>query len=206
MTDPEPLRPDSAESSPPGAHPYAADLDLVRRALLRDTGAVQALVQHLSRVPAAVRVKNKRMGSPLSAEEEKDTAQEALTAIWAKLSTYAGRSKFDTWIFGFAATQVLKAVQNKARNRTTSDSGALEDERAPAPKEPALDPSVVHAAIDQLEPGSAEVVRLRHFEELSFDDIAQRLGLNLNTVKARYYRSMPKLQEVLLARWEDSRS
>lgn len=206
MTDSAPIQPQPGDTHPPGPHPYAADLDLLRRALLRDPDAVQTLVQHLGRVPAAVRVKNRRMGSPLSHEEERDAAQEALTAIWAKLSTFRGTSKLDTWIFGFAATQVLKAVQTKARRRVVSDPEVLEREGAPAPDEPALDPTVVHAAIDRLEPGSAEVVRMRHFDDLSFEDIAQRTGLKQNTVKARYYRSMRKLQEALLPRWEGNQS
>ena len=206
MTDSAPIPPKPGDSDSPGAHPYAADLDLVRRALLRDPEALNTLVQHLSRVPASVRVKNKRMGSPLKAEEEKDAAQEALTAIWAKLNTFSGRSKLDTWIFGFAATQVLKAVQRKARRRIVSDPNALEGESAPSSDEPAVDSTVIHAAIDRLDPGSAEVVRMRHFEDLSFEDIALRTGEKLNTVKARYYRSMPKLQEELLPRWEGNKS
>ena len=96
---------------------YRDDRDLVQRALRKEQVAVEDLIDELARVPCIVRAKNRRIGRPLQPEEEVEVAQEALTAIWAKLHTFEGRSKFSTWLFGFAVTQVLKAVQAKRRRR-----------------------------------------------------------------------------------------
>lgn len=184
---------------------YRDDRDLVQRALRKEQAAVEDLIDELARVPCIVRAKNRRLGRPLQPEEEVEVAQEALAAIWSKLSGFQGRSKLSTWLFGFAATQVLKAIQAKRRRRMVDAGDDLEDHAAPVPtEEPRLDPAELHEALDRLDSQNAEVVRLRHFEDLSFEAVAERMDLNVNTVKARYYRSLSRLEQALAPKWRDA--
>ncbi|MEM8712270.1 MAG: RNA polymerase sigma factor [Planctomycetota bacterium] len=178
------------------------DLELVQRALRREPQALEVLIAEFSKVPAIVRAKNRRLGSVLRADEEADVAQEAMAAAWAKLSSFEGRSRLSTWIYGFAATQVLKARQKKGRQRLRSDDGVLESEPAPAPPEDDVmyDARMIRDALDRIDALQADVIRLRHFEELPFETIATRLDLQLSAVKSRYYRGMPKLEQALQSR------
>ena len=52
------------------------------------------------------------------------------------------------------------------------------------------------AAIDRLDQKDQLIIRLRFFEDLKLEEIAQAAGLNLNTVKSRLYMSLRKLREL----------
>lgn len=52
-------------------------------------------------------------------------------------------------------------------------------------------------AMEQLNPGERAIVLLRYFEGLSFQQIAELLGENINTVKSRLYRALQKLKVLL---------
>ena len=49
-------------------------------------------------------------------------------------------------------------------------------------------------ALNRLEPENRTIVILRYFEDMKLEDIALVVGENLNTVKARLYRSLKKLR------------
>lgn len=52
----------------------------------------------------------------------------------------------------------------------------------------------IESAIDALPPQCREILRLNKFEELSYDEIAERLGVSVNTVRTQIVRAMRKLQ------------
>lgn len=55
----------------------------------------------------------------------------------------------------------------------------------------------LHRAIEQLNKGEKTVVLLRFFEGLSFQQIAEKLHENINTIKSRLYRALQKLKQML---------
>lgn len=177
-----------------------ADLALVRRVLTGDEVAFAALRQRLARLPAMLRHQDARLGRPLNETELEDVLRDTVAALWAKLATFEGRASLETWMYRFAALELLKAVQRKCRAPQI-----LEDPwSAPDPagdesgaQEPAFDRAELEDGLAALTSGAAEVIRLRHFDELGFEQIAARVGLPLNTVKARYYRGLARLKEIL---------
>jgi len=59
----------------------------------------------------------------------------------------------------------------------------------------------IRDALDAIEPVYSEVYRLHTFEDLSYEEIAQRLGVQRVTVGTRLNRARKKLREVLVARF-----
>ena len=59
-------------------------------------------------------------------------------------------------------------------------------------------------AIDKLSPDFQEVLRLRHFDDLSFNQIAERMGRNSGAVRMMWVRAVDKLRTVLAAQEEQS--
>ena len=51
--------------------------------------------------------------------------------------------------------------------------------------------------IERIDPRDAEVIQLKHFRHLSFDEIGETLGISPNTAKSRYYRALVRLREML---------
>jgi RNA polymerase sigma-70 factor (ECF subfamily) len=178
----------------------------VRSARAGDAPALEALARSLARVPGIVRAQNRRFGSPLGDEELLDVVQETFRAVWSKLGEYQGRSAFDTWVFRFATNELLKALERRRREARVrpGDLAALEARASPAT--PLIEPLVLHQCLRRLEPHEEDLVRARHFEERTFEEIARASGEPLGTIKARYYRAIEKLRLSLAGSWRRART
>ncbi len=191
--------PRKAISSPRVGHP--GDLALVRATLHGERSAREAkrevLCDRLASLPAMVRSKNRRMGAPLRPEEEEDAAQNAIVALWSKLDQYTGKASLETWAYGFCVMEIMKILERRRGVRRTE---AMPEEPLPEPANEACDVDAerIAVALGEIDPKGREVVSMRFFRGLIFQEIAGQLGLPLTTVKTRYYRSMDRLR-VLLA-------
>lgn len=190
----------TAEGDSAAAGPvHASDLDLVKRALAGEPLAVELVCRRLACVPAILRDRHARYGAPLRLEELEEVQQETLVALWAKLAVYEGRASLETWAFRFTVLELLKCLARRDRRRQFVADPEAELERAPQREdpEPLLEPERVHAGLERLGPPANDIIRMRHFEELSFEEIARAHGEPVNTIKARYYRGMERLRELL---------
>ena len=61
----------------------------------------------------------------------------------------------------------------------------------------------VYVAMQRLSAAEARIMRLKHFEALTFEAIALRLSMSQNTSKTRYYRALEKLRRHLRLRAEE---
>ena len=57
--------------------------------------------------------------------------------------------------------------------------------------------SLVHTAIEQMDPIDREVLALRHFEELTNSEVAETLGIEQKAASIRYIRALRRLKEIL---------
>jgi len=55
----------------------------------------------------------------------------------------------------------------------------------------------MHKIVDQLKPKYKQLVELRYFEEMSYEEIADELNLPLGTVKAQLFRARELMFEIL---------
>ena len=86
------------------------------------------------------------------------------------------------------------------------ETSRLHDARALRQLERGLTHGVeeVHEGLRKIGREEAEVIRLKHFEGQTFEEISRHLGLSPNTVKTRYYRGLEELRPLLTAR-EDAK-
>lgn len=195
--DPSPVGPDSVLV--PG------DAELVRNVLARRPEAIEALISRLACVPAMLRAKNVQLGGPLDARELDEVTQNALGALWSKLARYEGRSSLETWAFGFCVNEILKHLQQRRRPRALDIEGMREelvDEDDAG--EPDVAPATIERSLSRLPAEASLVIRARHYEGISFEEIAEREDVPVNTVKARYYRGLTKLRDLLEPVWRRS--
>jgi RNA polymerase sigma-70 factor, ECF subfamily len=178
---------------------HTSDLDLARRARAGDALAIELLCRRLACVPAILRDRHARYGSPLKAEDLEEVQQATLVALWSKLGSFEGRASLETWAFRFTVLELLKCLARYDRGRRLIADADAELARTPdreAP-EPPMEPERIHASLDAIGPPANDIIRMRHFEERSFDDIAQAYAEPVNTIKARYYRGLQRLREIL---------
>ncbi len=190
---------DSSPDQSAARERHARDLEFARRVVAREPAALQLLEQRLACLPAMVRFQNQRLGGALDALEIEDVVRETTLALWSKLPTFEGRSTLETWAFRFAMLEVLKALQARARRPDfLEEPEQRADHRVEdVPEALPFDTVELQAGLQSLSSEAAEVIRLRHWEELPFERIVERTGVPLNTVKARYYRGLARLKEIL---------
>ncbi len=156
------------------------------------------LVRRLACLPRILEALSARLGRPLDEQELEDLGQETLVLAWRKLATFTGEARLETWSYGLARLELMNAIRRKRRR---PDFQAESADHEPADVEPAAAPGhdreFLLAAVARLDPGEGETVRLKHFEDLTFEEIAARLGITSSTAKTRYYRGLARLHERL---------
>ncbi len=171
------------------------DRRLARAAVNGVTEARHQFAQRMRCVARILTVKNTRLAIPLNQEELSDLVQETLVSIWKRLDSYEGLASLETWSYRFCQHTLSNflRVRSRRRDQISVDSTDYRDPRAPA----AADYEEVYRALDRMDSESSQLIRLRHFEERSFREIAEALSIPLSTVKAHHQRAIQRLRELL---------
>lgn len=182
--------------------PARDDLALVRAALAGRKAAVEELLERLRCVRRMLVFKNERLGAPLGHAELDDLAQETLFAVWRKLETFSGRGSLEAWAFGFCFLELLARVRQHLRRPLAIEDlppDALAEPAAPEARDPfALEE--VYLGLERLGPPDSDLIRMKTLDDLSFEEIARREAVPVNTVKTRYYRGLERLRRLVGAR------
>jgi RNA polymerase sigma-70 factor (ECF subfamily) len=134
----------------------------------------------------------RRVDDPGRAEE---IAQDVFVALVQRRNGYEVRASFRTYLYRIAMNRVA------SEHRKKKEAG----EPAAEPAAEGGDPAVVaqvQEALAQLEPEQREIVLLREYDGLSYDEIAQVLQVPVGTVRSRLFRAKLALRELLAPVWE----
>lgn len=178
--------------------PLSADVELVRGTLARDPESLARFIERMKCVPAMLAVRNSRSGGVLSEAELEDLSQDVVVAVWRKLDRFDGRARLETWVYQFCYLEFLRRCRTlRSRPRLLDDLAVAEEPEAEVVPG-TLDYEQLYRSFDELGPAEADVLRLKHFEDLTFDEVGARLGVSPNTAKTRYYRALDKLRRRLV--------
>lgn len=174
------------------------DLEMVRRTVQGDPLVLKDLITRLQSVPRTLAYRNRKLGRPLNSGELEDLTQDVLGSIWVKLGDYSGRGSFDAWVYRFCVLALLSRLR-KLRRLPTPFADAAQRVRDPLAKESEdrLEYEHIHESLATLDRREGDIIRLKHFEENTFEEISARLGMSKSTVKSRYYRGLIKLKRLL---------
>jgi len=183
---------DTAEPPRPATEAHKTDLRLTRAVLDGDARALDELIDRLRCVPRILGGLNDRSGRILSDAELADLGQDVLIIIWEKLRTFEGHATLETWAYRFCSLTWRNRFRRTIRRRRLQAGGfeaTVENLAAPEVK-PAGEFEAIEIGLEELGPPQAEVIRLKHFEGRTFDEIGDVLGLPTNTCKTHYYRGL----------------
>jgi len=141
-------------------------------------------------------------------EDAHDLAQEIFVKVYLALDRYDPKYQFSTWLFRIAQNASIDALRKKSiaevsMSRTVGDEEGKEREFADGGVSPyrAMKNKQLSAAIDEavlnLPSDYRELIQLRHFAELSYEEIATMKKLPLGTVKNKLFRARNLLKDVL---------
>lgn len=178
-------------------------MELVGRARGGDAAAFGRLVErHQDHIYSAV---CHLVGSGADAE---DIAQEVFVLAYTNLSGFRGRAKFSTWLYGIMLNSV-RSYWRRRQRRAAASLGTAQEEgetnsdppaRGDGPQEASMrqeSVQIVRAAIAALDAELREIVVLRDIQGLSYEELAEALGLAPGTVKSRLHRARQALKDKL---------
>jgi len=113
-----------------------------------------------------------------------DVAQDVLIAVAEHIGSYRGEARFTTWLHGVARNKAIAFLRRK------NDTAALRDEQSDAVRISSMiaTRSVLDAALAAIPDPYREAVVLRDIGGLSYEEVSERLGVKLNTVRTRIAR------------------
>ena len=176
-----------------------SDEQMVERALSGEPEAFGEIVRRWER-----RIFALSFGMLGREEDARDATQETFLAAFRNLRGFRGEAKVSSWLHRIAVNQCITR-QRRARVRGET---ALEDEAEknaaifaiPADASPARTAEsverslAVKRAVSALPAELRQVVVMKEFEELTFQEISEALELPLSTVKSRLYTALRQLQ------------
>lgn len=125
-----------------------------------------------------------------------DVYQEVLIAVSRSIHRYRGESKFTTWLFSLARNVAVNELR-RTRSVVSIDSELESDGEAQRFSSRAADRQLIEEAILDLPTIFRETVYLRDVQRLTYEEIAHRQGLAVNTVRSRLSRGRALLSAQL---------
>ena len=176
------------------------EAQVIERVLAGDVNAFEELVTQYEKP-----VYNLALRMTDNAEDAADMAQEAFIKAYNSLSSFRGDSKFSVWLYRIVSNVCLDFLRRQSRRSALSlsvedDEG--EDVQLDVPDE-SMSPEAqlerkltresVREGLKQLPEDYRQILLLRELQGLSYDEIAETLGIGVGTVKSRIFRAREKL-------------
>ena len=179
-----------------------SDEQIVERALSGDADAFGEIVRRWER-----RIFALAYGILGREEEARDATQETFIAAFRNLRGFRGEAKVSSWLHRIAVNQCItrqRRARVRAENSLEAETEAGGEKfAAPAERSPARQAEgrergeAVRRAVAALPPELRAVIVMKEFEELTFQEIADALGVPLSTVKSRLYTALKQLRSRL---------
>jgi RNA polymerase sigma-70 factor, ECF subfamily len=134
-----------------------------------------------------------------NADDAGDVMQEACIKLARTMPTYRGESSFTTWLYRLVVNVGIDLLRRRGRTLSLDDGGevALPSRDRLGDPQIALERSDlakrVRAALDRLPDGQRLALTLQYFEDVPYEQIAEIMGLPLNTVKSHIRRGKERL-------------
>jgi RNA polymerase sigma-70 factor (ECF subfamily) len=152
-----------------------------------------------------------QLASDFTREDAEEICQEAFLSVIRNLDSFHGESQFQTWLFRIAANKArdFRERRNAAKRGSghtpvslqaeDPESGLTLDPSSdlPSPDEVAMSAekmTLVREALDALGEPCREIIELRYFGDLSYEELSRTLNLNPKTVSSRLSKCLDRLE------------
>jgi len=154
-----------------------------------------------------------QLASDFSREDVEEVCQEVFLSVIRNLESFHGESQFQTWLFRIAANKArdyrekLHAAKRGggqtplSLNAEDAETGLTLDPPSDKPS-PDVDllnverAELVREALDQIGEPCREIIELRYFGDLSYEELSADLKLNPKTVSSRLSKCLDKLEAI----------
>jgi RNA polymerase sigma-70 factor, ECF subfamily len=155
-----------------------------------------------------------QIGHNFTREDVEEICQETFLTVIKHLNTFERNCQFQTWLFRIAANKARDyrdkqgaAKRGSGQTPVPLHSNENSDGLSIDPPSPSPSPDIallnaeqirlIGQAVEQLELPCREVIELRYFADLSYEEISATLGLNAKTVSSRLSKCLDKLEIIV---------
>ena len=144
-------------------------------------------------------------------DDADDLTIEAFGRAFKRLDQYTPTYAFSTWLFKIASNNAIDFLRNKKKSNALSLDTKMENDEGQEfsknIKSTNLDPEeniikkqkveMLRDVVERLKPHYKDLVKMRYFEEMSYEEIAMKMDLPIGTVKAQLFRARDLLFNIL---------
>lgn len=143
-------------------------------------------------------------------DDAEDLTIESFAKAFKSLNRFKKDFTFSTWLFRIATNNTIDFIRKKKLNTMSIDNTFTDDDGQsvsldvedfnPDPQEEAIKlqkVELMQVFVDKLPPKYQKLVRLRYFDELSYEEIAVEIDAPLGTVKAQLHRARELMFEMV---------
>lgn len=187
------------------------DRALIEKAKLGDRGAFRELVERHQRRAFAIAV-----GLVRDENDAREVVQEAFLRVYRGLDAFHGGSSFFTWLYRIVTNLAIDLMRKPARREAELDEGRRIEDEQDLPllaRIDGADPADVvrrteiaariQAALEALPPYHRGVILMREIEGMSYEEMAQAMGVSKGTIMSRLFHARQKLQRALADCYEE---
>lgn len=144
-------------------------------------------------------------------EDAEDLTVEAFAKAFMNLDKYVPNFAFSTWLFRIASNNVIDFLRKKKLDTISlyaeTDEHGNENivqkisSQAPNPEDMFIKSQraeILHDVLKTISPKYAELISLRYFKELSYEEIAAELDMPIGTVKVQLHRAKKVIRSLVL--------
>jgi RNA polymerase sigma-70 factor, ECF subfamily len=152
-----------------------------------------------------------QLSPDFSREDSEEICQEVFLSVIKNLESFQGESQFQTWLFRIAANKARDFREKRIAAKRgggqavislqaeNPETGLTPDppDHSPAPDENLMNAeqlALVHESLGQLGEPCREIVELRYFGDLSYEELSATLQLNPKTVSSRLSKCLDRLE------------
>jgi RNA polymerase sigma-70 factor, ECF subfamily len=151
-----------------------------------------------------------QLSGDFSHEDTEEICQETFLSVVRNLSSFQGRSSFQTWLLRIAANKAMDYREKTRAAKRGGNAVHIPIDAGRSDDEPPIDPPsgnpgpdallqiaetsrLVRESLDRLGEPCREIIELRYFGDLSYDEIAAELRLNPKTASSRLSKCLGRL-------------
>ena len=125
-----------------------------------------------------------------------DLLQETFIKVYINLHRYCPDYTFGQWVYTIARNTFIDFVRRRQEGLPIDERFTAPASLAPTPEESIINRqqrTQIEGYLERLSPRYRQLIRLRFFEELSYEEIAAKLALPLGTVKTQIHRAREQM-------------
>lgn len=175
---------------------FDSDEKLIQKALHGNEAAWIKLVKRYEK-----RLYNYCLRMTGATDEAMDIVQEIFISIFRNLPNYRGDGVFPAWLFRIASNRCTDFLRKQSRNPLqANDDYETENLKSSTKLEEDVYRSQSNRSVlvmmQSLTTEQRQVIELKCFQNMTFDEIEYYTGLSANTAKTRFYSALKKLKNV----------